>query len=308
MSMNDRMLGECADHEIADYLELIGSPEEAEAFRAAAAGGQGLFRPQRPYAYTASRIGFIEALTTAETRSPILSLGEIAADQSLRGQQVKVTLDAFYAENYPGLGRHRVLCEFSGKNQAHDEVEELKFASEIKVNDGESAALSGKPIFMGLRVGDNGIAFTGRTINLKSEDHDVIVEALDSSAFKAGLTLLASAQPALKPFVSLATGCIKSILSQSDNKVVFDFTLGLDFAGSPTSARLRHGTYIVVQAPTQAWNWKSFVWDHSAERIVKRVGGEPLNLNYLALGVSKYDSAPPLSAGTLGAGATAAAS
>lgn len=58
-----------------------------------------------------------------------------------------------------------------------------------------------------------------------------------------------------------------------------------------TARRLKRGTYIVVQAPTQQWNWSSFVWDHWSERVVKHVGGEPLNLNYLTLGVSKYDTA-----------------
>ncbi|MDO9004124.1 MAG: hypothetical protein Q7V20_11790 [Aquabacterium sp.] len=70
--------------------------------------------------------------------------------------------------------------------------------------DNSSPAIAGAPIFMGLTVAPDGISFKGETVNVRNSGDDMVMSILDTPAFKSGLTLLNTAQPALKPLTSLA--------------------------------------------------------------------------------------------------------
>ena len=150
-------------------------------------------------------------------------------DETLRGARIKITLERFWVARYPGRGRHKILCEFTGKSQIQGEAEELRYALSTEANDGASAAVVGAPIFVGASVGNNGISFEGRTINVSNSVDDGVLAALNSGAFKQGLSLLTTAQPALKPFVGLASSIVSAVASRDRNKQVYDFKLGLDF-------------------------------------------------------------------------------
>ncbi|MBB3997482.1 hypothetical protein [Aureimonas pseudogalii] len=269
-------------HEVKAYLEGIGEPVPA-----ARARGMGL-NPfgTKKWKYSGMVIGYVSPGGTG--RRPVVGVQDVQPERELIGTRIKLTMDGLYVHDYPGGGPHRVLCEFSGRNQTDSEAEDLKFACEVTCGAEQRAAINGKPIFHGLVVGPNGISFSGKTINVRSKTDDQILTVLNSGAFSSGLSLLSSVQPALKPFVGLATGFIQTALSRSENAMVQDFNLGLDFDGAASSARLRLGTYIVIQAPNAPWNWDFFEWESATQAIYDKGSGNALRLNYMTFGISPF--------------------
>ncbi|WP_426131680.1 hypothetical protein [Pararhizobium sp. PWRC1-1] len=239
------------------------------------------------WGYTGAKIGFIPAVGNTAACDIVNAIG-MKADDALKDQPLKISLDVFHVQNYPGMGKHRILCEFSGKNQTQKEAEAMRFALTVAANDKSFAAHIGHPIFVGVNVGKDGLSFEGRTVNVKSDTDDLMLDALGNSTFRDGLSLLTTAQPVLKPFVKLAEGVVTSVLNRNKNREVFKFALGLDFSDSRTTAKLRLGSYVVVQTDETDWNWDEFFW-HTGSGAVLPKGDkdEPLSLNYLVFGVSR---------------------
>ena len=203
----------------------------------------------KAYAHTAHVYGFIAEGDPTTDRVPIVPAASIKADKTLVTNSIKVTLDAFRIQEYPGLGLHTVLFDFIGRDQAGDESQDLRFASVFKANDKDNAALNGAPVFTGLTVPPDGLSFQARTITIRSAGDETILNVLQSAAFKDGLKLLGHVQPALPQLVGLAGGITENLLKRRWNRQVQCFDLGLDFSRSLTSARLRRGSYVVVQVP-----------------------------------------------------------
>jgi len=284
-------LGNMPPGAIAAYLMEVGNLDDARHFQQGAISGQSFLSLKKPYSHSGFILGFIpEATRGAANTGTILGTSQIEGDKALVGTRIKVSLDKFYVCNYPGLGQHTVLCEFAGKNQVPGETEELRFALRFQNNDRASAAVSGVPIFMGVTVGEDGISFEGRTINVSSSLDDVILSTLDTPAFKNGLALLANAQPALKPFSSLAAAAVSTTLKRKQNKQVHNFNLGLDFAKGASSARLRLGSYVVVQSDDVAgWNWDNFEWNRDTHMIeFKANKADPVPFNFMVFGVARF--------------------
>lgn len=284
-------LGSKSRTKIAQYLAEIGDEEAAVRFRGTGGGGQGLgarLLGIDQYAHTGILLGYIEPGAGGKLIN-IENALTLGADTTLKGSRVKITLDKFFVQSFPGLGTHEILCEFTGKNQIQEGAEEMRFALTTHAKDGGSAAVSGAPIFLGVSVGKNGIAFEGRTINVKSKTDELLMETLGSDTFRNGLSLLTSAQPALKPFVNLAGSVVKAVASRSKNCQVYSFKLGLDFGAGQTSARLRHGSYAIVQADAENWNWSELAWDPGPQHIVQRGDGMPIKFNYMIFGISAFD-------------------
>jgi hypothetical protein len=283
-------LGSRTSGAIADYLNLIGDEKEAEMFLGGA-GGQSAGFFSRPYSRTGMVLGFIPP---DEQAKKIHGISTISGDQSLIGKRIKITLDKFFVSKYPGLGVHTVLCEFTGQNQVVDETEELSFALRFNARDDSSPSIAGAPIFMGLTVASDGISFKGRTVNVRNSGDDLVMATLDTPAFKNGLTLLHTAQPALKPLTSLATATVGAIAKRNQNAQVHSFELGLDFAGSATSARLRYGSYLVAQTDdASSWNWDDYEWN--ANGMALHPFGQPNvtpDFNYMVFAVSPFSDAP----------------
>lgn len=293
---HNESLGMQSEEDIAAYLRLIEDYDAAEKLTSLGASGQGLARILGyEYAQTGFIIGFIPPQNVTNDSTTILGMSEVKPDPSLKGKKIKITLDKFYIENYPGNGQHRVLCEFAGKNQAAEDVEEMRFALTVEAFDKGSASVNGKPIFMGVTVGDDGVAFEGRTVNVRSKDDDLVLNALENDSFKQGLSLIGSVQPALKPFVSLAAGVVKAASKRNWNRQVHSFALGLDFSKNSTSARLRYGSYVVVQVDTASWDWANFAWNPDSMAITAKADGSPLALNHLIVGVAPFEGPAPAS-------------
>ncbi|MFP4895884.1 hypothetical protein [Paraburkholderia sp. EG304] len=284
-------LGSRDDNAIAEYLMSIDDIDGAKSVLAQAPGGQGFLSFGSAYKCSGFMLGFIEPPKDDEVEVPIRAASVVQADHSLVGQRIKISLDKFFVHAYPGSGEHNILCEFAGKNQVADEVEELRFAVRTKVRDNASASISGHPIFLGVTVGSNGISFEGRAINVGSSLDETVLSALDSAAFKSGLSLIATAQPALKPFAGLAASVVKATLDRKKNVQVHTFNLGLDFGGNASSVRLRVGSYVVVQTDDQQWDWSGYRWNRGTLSLRSKEGAAP-SVNYMVFGVTKFESAP----------------
>ncbi len=286
------LLGARSPDQIAQYLTEIGDLEAALEFTQAAASGQSLSLFSKPYTQTGMVIGFIPP--GGGRVCPVIGTSQVTADTRLIGKPIKITLDKFYVAEYPGNGKHSILCEFSGKNQVIGEAEPLSFALQLEARDQSAAAIAGAPIFMGLQVAADGISFKGKTINVKSSLDDAIVQALDAPAFKSGLTLLHTAQPALKPLTALSAAIVRAVVSKRKNVEVHCFDLGLDFGRGATSTRLRCGSYIVVQTDTQNWDWSQYEWNTDGTALqVKGNSGLQTDFNYMVFGVAEFSNQQP---------------
>jgi hypothetical protein len=284
-------LGARSPGDVGSYLSSIGDTQGASEFLSGQVTGQGLFGPQKAWKHTGSILGFLPAPPKkSPIKMPVQGASRLTGDTNIIGKRVKISLDKFYVSEYPGTGKHLILCEFTGKNQMSTETEELHFALRFNANDGTSASLNGVPIFMGVTVGNNGISFEGRSINVKSTGDETVLETLGTPAFQNGLGLLLSAQPALKPFTSLATAVVKTIAGKSKNAQVHNFALGLDFEASGSSANLQYGSYVVVQCDdTAKWDWDEYEWNRDTNAIEVKGQSQAFPYNYMVFGVVPFD-------------------
>lgn len=282
-------LGSLNDDDIAAYLLSIGDRTEAQYF-VQDAGGQSASFLSRPYRSTGMVLGFIPKDSEA---CQVMSISSVAADPTLIGKRIKITLDKFFVAKYPGYGTHSILCEFSGKNQVPGDMEELSFAMRFEARDNAGPAIAGSPIFMGLTVAPDGISFKGKTVNVKNSGDDMVMAVFETPAFKSGFTLLNTAQPALKPLTSLATATVSAIAKRSSNAQIHTFELGLDFDGSATSARLNYGSYIVVQTDEgSSWDWSEYEWNANGMALHPKGQTDVTpHFNYMVFAVSPFSPA-----------------
>lgn len=287
-------LGYQSEADVAAFLEHLGDNEGAWEIREAGVRGQGLGDIfSKPWKQTTHLFGFIEEGAGGSGLVAITPAARIEADRSLIGRRVKVTLDAFQVHRYPGNGTHKVLFDFQGRDQASGEAQDLQFASVLHVSDGARAAVSGMPIFTGVTVPADGLSFKGRTVLIGNAGDEAIIDVLESSIFKDGLKLLGSVQPALPQLVALAGGITKNLMRREWNKQVQLFDLGLDFTDSRTSARLRHGSYVVVQVPGESmWRWDDWRFDPNMQTVVDAQGAiAPHNVIIFAVSASAMPAA-----------------
>jgi hypothetical protein len=290
-------IGHLDDDELANYLDGIDDPDAAKALRVLGARGQGLARMRgAAYAHTAHVYGFIAEGDPTTDRAPIVPAASIEPDTTLVTNRIKVTLDAFRIQEYPGLGLHTVLFDFTGRDQAGGESQDLRFASVLKANDKDNAPVNGAPVFTGLTVPPDGLSFQARTITIRSSGDETILNVLQSAAFKDGLKLLGHIQPALPQLVGLAGGITENLVKRRWNRQVQSFDLGLDFSRSRTSARLRRGSYVVTQVPdVSLWKWTNWLFDPGSLNIVD-ASGTVAPYNTIVFAVTDSDARNPRSA------------
>ncbi len=281
---------------IAAYLDDIEDLEAAAALRRKVVRGQSIASLLGlEYAISAHHYGYISESETG--RAPIVPATSVKPDPDLVNTAVKVTLEKFYVESYPGIGRHTILLEVLGRNQAGSEAEDLRFTSVVEANDRDSVAIAGIPLFVGLRVPPDGIAFKGRTIGLRSSGDAMIVDALKSGAFQSGMKLLGHVQPVIPQFVQLAAGVTAGLAKRRLNKQIQTFQLGLDFSDQSTAPSLRLGAYVVVQAPDDgSWSWSDWIYDFDRSNVVHAETGNQAPYNTMVFRISKSHVETPASA------------
>jgi hypothetical protein len=280
-------LREIGDEEAAIALETV-SKGQREVF-----GILDWFRGEpKAWQHTAHAFGFLPPIEPGEDPLPILHAGNMKADTSLKNARVKITLNGLRVAEYPGAGNHRILFDFYAQNQVADNVEHVHFNSTYRALEGERAAIVNYPIFLGLNVGSEGLAFKCFTVNVKNDQDESMLTMLESDVFKAGLRLAETFQPAIAPLSGLVIGLTKSLATRHRNVPVQDFYIGLDFSNIGAGARLARGLYVAVQIPeafTRIWDWKEWVYLPTAGEIVHRDDHQKLiPYNYMAFGIDTY--------------------
>jgi hypothetical protein len=294
------VLGKLPPEQAAAKLREVGEDDAAAALEAVPEAPTQVFGmpkwwpfQNRPWQHVAHTFGYLAPAEPGSAPLSIQHAGNIAADSSLKSSRIKITLDRLRVAAYPGGGMHRVLFDFYAQNQVPGDVEHLHFNATHRVQEGEHAAILGYPIFVGLNVGTEGVAFKCFTVNVRNDQDEAFLGFLDSDVFKAGLKLASTVQPAIAPFSEMALGLTKSIATRSRNVPVQDFYLGLDFSAIPMRARLAEGSYLAVQIPESmqtVWDWDEWVFNPANGHVVNKA--EPTQLipyNYLVFSVSRQD-------------------
>lgn len=297
------VLGNLPPQEAAAKLREVGEDEAAAALEAAQEesftvktfGDRKWWWPfqDKPWQHTAHAFGFLAPAPPGGDLLPIQHAGNIPTDPTLKNSRIKITLDRLRVADYPGGGTHRVLFDFYAQNQLPGNVEHLHFNTTYRVREGEQAAILGYPVFVGLNVGVEGVAFKCFTVNVKNDADEAFLSFLESDVFKAGLKLAATVQPAIAPFSGMAYGITKSIAGRNRNVAVQDFYMGLDFSNISMRARLAEGSYLAVQIPETiqtVWDWSDWVYNPANGQVVNQA--DPAQLipyNYLVFSVSRYE-------------------
>jgi len=296
------VLGALPPEEAAAKLRQLGETEAAEALEEAEAQEVVAYQmprklrwpfSARPWQHTAHAFGYLAPAPPGGAPLPIHHAGNIAADPTLKNSRIKITLNRLRVADYPGGSTHRVLFDFYAQNQVEGNVEHLHFNATYRVREGELAAIVGYPIFVGLNVGAEGVVFKCLTINVKNDDDEAFLGFLESDAFKAGLQLASTAQPAIGLFSETALGLTKGIAARNRNVPVQEFYMGLDFSSIAAGARLAEGSYLAVQIPETVhtvWDWNEWVYNPANGRVVnKEDPSQLIPYNYVVFGVSRYE-------------------
>jgi hypothetical protein len=294
------VVGERQAAEVATILQRIGDREAASSIRRALRRTrnrriklenlQG--RNIAPWEYKSHVFGLV--LTPQGGPQPgqkldIRHAGNVEPDLSLKNATIKITLDRLRVFDYPGKGIHQILFDFHGQHQSSAAKEDLHFSQLYKVDEGGMAGIIGFPVFVGLKVGEAGVAFNGTTVNVRNDGDQKILDFMDSDVFHSGLELIGTPNPVIPVVSGFAVGIVKAFAKRNDNIKVQEFFIGLDFDNTPTRARLRGGSYILVQVPDPAaWDWTKWVYNPDNGQIVQRDDNtKGIPLNYLVFSVSR---------------------
>jgi hypothetical protein len=247
----------------------------------------------KPWQYTSHVFGYIaNASSQLDQSQPISHAGNIRPDLSLKNERVKITLAGMRAAGYPGSGSRRVLLDFYAQNQLRRDTEHLHFNAAFRIGHQAHAAVLGYPLFVGLTVGSEGVFFKCFTVNVANERDDALLGFLESDAFRSGLKLTQSVQPAIAPLSIMAYNLTKFIAKRRRNIPVQEFYLGLDFATKGIGARLAEGTYIAIQvseATNALWDRDKWAFDSKNGRVVSRTTeAATIPYNYIMFTVTKH--------------------
>ena len=285
-------LRELGDSELADELETAGVPASGNASTYASFLDRVWQLKPKAWQHTSHVFGYLAPSSSGEELLAIQHAGNIDSDPGLKNKRIKITLDRLRVAEYPGSGIHRVLFDFYAQNQVQNDVQHVHFNASYRVREGEQAGIAGYPIFVGLKVGSEGVAFRCFTVNVKNDSDEAFLDVLESDVFKAGLKLSAIAQPAIGPLSNMAVGLTKCLAKRNRNVPVQDFYLGLDFSEISTRARLAEGSYIAVQVPEimeSVWDWSEWLYSPNKGQIVNKLSPTDLiPYNYVIFGVSRY--------------------
>jgi len=304
---NHKAVGELQLQETLEYLKLIGDQEAATdvlflsfgiqhaqtTSGSLPVGGRG--RVLKPWEHTEHQLGFLPP--GGPYPKLFVPAHRVTPDPSLT--KIDISLDKLRVFDYPGSGKHHVLFTFQASNEVRrgssKTGENAVFNQSYEAQEGQGAGVVGYPIFLGLNVGARGAAFQGATVNVSNDNDEKTLAVLGGGPARMGLELLTTAQPALGFLASLGRGFGEFFLNRHRNRKVSEFFLGLDFiAGASTGARLRAGSYVVVQAADAIFSWSD--WHQDADgRIVGRSDNMPIPFNYIILRITRTPT-PPSSA------------
>lgn len=216
----------------------------------------------------------------------------IQPDSSLVGRRVTVRLHDVRLADYPGGDIHRVLFELAALNHVRGEPELLRFNATSRIREGDRAPIAGRPLFVGLTVGAEGLDFQCRTVKLADPEDESFLRFLETGPFLGGLRASTVRQPAAALYAETAYHLTERVAAGERNTPIQSFQLGLGFGSGGVGARLAEGSYIAIQLPESmraSWYWEDWVYDPVQQRIL--VGDdskEAIGLNYLVFDVTRY--------------------
>ncbi len=299
ITTNSKVIGKQKASKAIEYMTFVGDPHTTAAKRALRKAGRnttfGRLWPfpvkEAPiYGITEHQYGYfgIDPDNPKDNLLMIKDAGFIKSDDALKNNRVRITLDRLRVAEYPGKGKHTVLVEFSAVHVIPNSAkEDLRFSQKYQVEEGTGAGVRGYPIFVGLAVSAEGIALTGRTINVENAGDKGILGFLDQPIFKRGLEMINMVNPAVPVVTSMVLGISELLLKRHENIAVQSFDLGLDFSGVPSRAYLREGSYIIVQSPDEGWDWSEWQFTRATGKLTNKITQKPIPYNYLVIGVSK---------------------
>ena len=247
----------------------------------------------RAWQHTAHAVGYLAPADGPQAGVlEIQHAGNIRPEADLKGSRIKITLDGLRVADYPGGGTHQVLFDFAARNQTKHSAEHLHFHTTCRVREGEEAAVLGRPVFVGLQVGAEGLFLECATVNVKNEGDEALLGFLNGGAFKGGLHLLTTAQPALAPFAALTVGLTETIAKRNRNVAVQKVDMGLDFSQVASRPKLAEGSYFAVQIPEtlkKVWSWEDWRFDPASGHLVSADQHDALiPYNYFVVSISRY--------------------
>jgi hypothetical protein len=286
--------------ELQDFLETIPSKKSVQ-YLSEKSGSKGLddilfkdlfnFAKKEPWSYTSHQLGYITPSDNNSNENLIIkNPASIKAHQNLKNKPINIRLDRLYIHDYPGSGTHNIMVTFVARNQLVGVQESVTFSQVYRVQGGNSAGIVGYPIFIGLNLGSQGLAFEFSTINVKNDEDEAVLQTIESDVFKNGLQLLTTSQPAIAPFTTMSLGLVKYLAKKNKNVPVQNLYLGLDFDDGGMGARLAEGSYIAVQVPKDnTIDWEQWVYQPTIGAIVKKDDNNTvLKYNYLVFRVTPY--------------------
>lgn len=299
-----QVIGAMKATQAADRLAAAGDKKTAEKLRAVVTDTgrdvklASIFRfwdDPPAYSYTDHAFGYIPPPDgSRDNVIDISDAGNIKADTSLKNQEIKVTLDRLRVFDYPGKSEHTVLIDFYAKHQTStpNQSEDLHFTQKYRAVENSGVGIRGYDIFIGLKVGKEGVSFRCYTVNVENKDDKGLLAFLDSDVFKKGLGLIESVNPVIPILSGFATGIISMFAHRHDNVPVQDFFLGLDFSTGATGARLREGSYVAVQVPDAAkWDWSGWVLNRANNQVVSKQDlSKSIPLNYIIFRIDKMQA------------------
>lgn len=244
---------------------------------------------KKPWNFTNHKFGYI-SLTGEGNSIAILDASNLNAENTLKNTPLRITLDRFRVEEYPGWGRHRILINFWSKYSQNKAYQQMHFNQAVYVGNNNLAPIRSIPVFTGLRVESEELVLGCYTVNVKNQSDEAFLNFLESPVVRGGL-LLSNLHPTLGLFSQTAVEIAKSIAGRFRNVAVQKFEIGLNFSGHPVHYKLRTGSYIAIQAPgdSASWNWNDWVYNINKGEIVRRGLDQPMPYNYLVFSISRYE-------------------
>lgn len=239
-------------------------------------------------------IGFIAAAPSGSIAPLTIShANNIEPDPTLKGKTVKITLDRLRVACYPGTGGHNILFNFAATHQGATALDKLEvnFTQNYQVTADDAAGINGFPVFLGLKIGSEGLVMTADTVNVSNVNDVAMLAFMNDGTFQQGLQLINTTNPVMPIVTKFATGIFNMVGHRNDNIKVQHMNLGLDFSTVPTQAKLREGAYVLVQSDVKTdWKWEDWKYYPDKGEIRKVSDGTTqLNSNYMIFGISKMN-------------------
>lgn len=250
----------------------------------------------RLWLYCDYAIGFVPPDDEIEDISsqiqPIQPANTLTPDPELKDKNLTIRLGRIGVQDYPGFGTRKLLLFFSATHTGDGKDTTVQHMLALEA-EGKVANAVGYPIFVNLRASNVGCNFIFEIVQIEVESDRVIYETINSQAFQRGLQLISQSQPVLAPFVGLVEGLRKRIDisdTKKKNYPVMRQMVGLSFQSNPNIARIRKGTYFVVQYPRSVdWNWSDCVYDRQTSTLRYANDKSEIPYNSVSFSVESLD-------------------